>query len=402
MSAQSISRRLFLCDPVCASPHGHNVTALESFAAYFSSQSEQVEALGSESLDRSIATDRRITRHFRYLYGLLANIESSEAEIWAERALQRSIRLETDAFVGASMHDFSALIRKRQIGPNDIILLPSADFYGVMGVLQAIEAFMPSHCPKVYLRFVGVMENANHISVTPLADILDRIAQCLRVGYPINVSAETPIYARYLTDWLQCDVVVIPYPPKIRKALPLSTARPFTIFSAGSARSDKGWKRLLPIIARVRRASERIDTRFLIQVPTDHELARDQGYASQLYATPGVELLASSLSAAEMLRAYTEAHAVILPYDAAIYRLRGSATFMEAIAYGRFVFATANTGFSEQVSRYNAGSLCTSDDDFASAIVSVSASSFEKREEQMHQARKEFLSDADAAYGMWI
>lgn len=400
-SPNKASRRLIICDPVCVLPYGHNATAMEYFRHHFLGKFSEVECLGAKYLPERIAINAEITPFFEFLYGRFINVESDEIDLWTDDIVRKNIRNRRDVFLEVAVQDFRRVMSQFSLGCNDAILLPSADFYAVLGLLKAVQGISRDRCPQIYLRFIGVMENASYSSTAPLEMLVAEIRRCVLAGFPLSISAETPPYADLLASHLDMNVLVTPY-PMAKLQLQMPPSGPFTVFYAGSARHDKGWGRILDITTQVRRSAQGRGVQFLLQLLPDRDLIYWQTYASQLYATPGVELIPASISSEEMHQLYSRSHAVLLPYDEEIYRLRGSAILMESLAYGRYVMASRRVGFAGQIEYYNAGVLCESNVDFAEAVIGASLRDRDQLQRQMRQARSRFLVDTETSYQTWV
>ena len=187
------------------------------------------------------------------------------------------------------------------------------------------------------------------------------------LGTRISISAEVESYAKYLEDKLQCAVSVVDF-PATGETIPLPKATPYVIGAVGSGRPDKGYFRLFNIIDTHNRlyGSQRVKFRIQKMNPEDH--CYDQQYEQRLANIKNVELLAYKLTEQEMRDQYARAHALLLPYCQETYRLRGSAIQAEAIASGRQLIASKNTGFEGMIKTLGNGIVCQTDREFAESI----------------------------------
>jgi glycosyltransferase involved in cell wall biosynthesis len=132
------------------------------------------------------------------------------------------------------------------------------------------------------------------------------------------------------------------------------------------------------------------------------EAVHQSRYTNQLGALPGVTLLSSSITEAEMNRMYAEADLILVPYDADIYRYRGSAVVMESISRARPVLVLNGPAFCDQVRYYGCGEVCPSPAELAAGIVQAARRSDPSQRHSLLQARQRFLRDAEHAFNDWV
>jgi len=395
----SVPRRMFICDPICVLPFGHNAPAMAYFRSFFAPDFDRIECCVGLPFAQSAAERYGFRKCFTYLYeGILPADDSGDA---GALATDVDRPWPNDAPSRVAKQDYLSLIQQEELGRSDVLFLPSADFYSIHGVLQALGEVSPLRSPAVLLRLIGVMENASHVVLEPLRHLCEAIEAARRAGHRILVAAETPVYANHLAASFDIEVAMLPY-PLLAEAIPLPPAKPFVVASAGSARFDKGFLDLMPIIRQVRRLDEGLDIEFRIQGLTDRQVVHHQSYTNQLYAMPGVVLLPAVLSDAEMRDLYAGCHAVLLPYEQSIYRLRGSAVLMEAIAYGRHTIARDSLGFSCQIDYYQNGALCSSNEAFAKAIIEAARLPHDVMQRRLTLARSRYQHDTASAYRVWM
>lgn len=392
------ARRMFICDPICVLPFGHNAPAMTYFRSFFAPDFDQIECRVGLPLSDAAANRQGLRRYFTYLYNDVMPVENAGSGCVAADS---DGPWPYDAASRAAKQDYLGLLTQEALGRHDVLFLPSADFYSVHGLLEALRDRPPETSPSVLLRLIGVMENANHVVLEPMKHLCTAIETARRAGHRILVAAETPVYANFLAASFDIDVAMLPY-PLLADAIPLPRTERFVVASAGSARFDKGFLDLLPIIREVRRLDEGLDIEFRIQGLTDRQVVHHQSYTNQLYAMPGVVLLPAVLTQDEMRDLYAECHAVLLPYEQTIYQLRGSAILMEAIAYGRHTIARSNLGFSCQIDYYQNGVLCSSNETFAQAVIEAARLPREMLQRRLNLARSRYEHDTASAYRVWM
>lgn len=387
--------RLFLLDPVCVLPFGHNVPSLNYYRHYLSARFNVVGPFVCRHLPEQVQGTWDFQRHFEFYYHDFMRIAAPETP------LPEGLGHSADRLLQSARRDVAALLAHHGVDTNDRIFVPSADYYLVRALIDELLLRAPEQRPHLYLRFIGVMEGASRSVPQPFEELLSGLRGAIAGGLPISLAAETPSYADLLSVRTGRPVATVPY-PLIGEQVPLPAGPTLRIYSAGSARFDKGYLDLLTIAKAVALSPLGPRVSFAIQILPDAELQAVQTYTSQLYACPGVTLLPAILTADEVLEQYRRCHAVIMPYDVEVYRMRGSAILMEAIAYGRSVLTGGGTAFAPQVQYYGNGAVCHDTGAYLAAIEGLLAAAPAETELRLAQARSRFAIDTDAAYQSWI
>ncbi|KSV69050.1 hypothetical protein N182_32895 [Sinorhizobium sp. GL2] len=306
-----------------------------------------------------------------------------------------------DEFERIATNDARRLLGTYQIGPDDDILFPHLDFYGVAGMLNALGELPLKARPRLLLRFIGVMENATITYRRPTAELLARVRAAMSQGTSIRVSAETPRYADHLAAQLGVTVAVTGYPYEA-DVMPMQLDIPFTFYCPGSARFDKGFLELASVFGAVRKACGDLSIRFITQILPDRDLQHHLDTLMRIYAIPGVELQASAIDADDMIATFRRSHAVLLPYAADIYELRGSAVLMEATAYGRPAITYEGTAFAELVRYYGLGKVVASHHEMVEAAIEMGQEDRKLLEIKAAQARFRYIRDNISSYQYWM
>ncbi len=397
LSAEAVDTdRLFVCDPVCVQPFGHNVSALNYFSTAFSALFPRAIGLCCTDLPAAVSERYGFTQFYHYYYQDFMPVDAG-----TEVQIDRDGPLYADHLETLATADAQRLLTSFSINAGDSLLFPSLDFYGVVGLINALQEVRPDKAPRIFLRFIGVMESASHTYRDPERELTNRLAKALRRGLRISVSAETPRLADRLALTLGAPVSVTPY-PTVAPASPVPAQGPFVCFCPGSARLDKGFLLLHELFAAVRLRDPAITVQFVIQdLPAAQSLSH-QSYISRLYAIPGVELLPAQIDEAEMIRRYREASVILLPYDKKIYRFRGSAAMMESVCFGRPVIALEGSAFCDQIEYYGLGKVAGTVDAMVDAIFEMMDEPPDKLTVQAMQGRFRFTSDASDAYTRWF
>lgn len=405
--------RAFMCDPVCAQPFGHNVVGLKYFSDAVRTHFSEVLLLASHLLPESVRLEYGFVGAFDFYYHRQIDLGQPHRRPGAPRMARGQV---LDVERRAAVEDFSNLFNKYGPNRNDAIIFPSVDYYGAIGTFTALENIAPSDAPAVYLRFIGVMENATSTGAPGLPLLLRQIEKLTLAGYAIHLCAETPRYADYLAREIGTPVTVVPYPPhgnadRSRSASMVGRdgtdkeekpSRPFIVTCPGSSRLDKGYLSLGEIFSKTRALDTDLQIRFVTQGLPIHEALNHSRYTNQLYAIPGVHLLPSVLSEQQINDTYERTDLVLLPYDRSIYQYRGSAVFMECLARNVPVVALAGPAFCEQISYYGAGVVVNNIDEMVAEIIKHSEKRPTTTRIQLAQARHRYNIDASHAISSWL
>ncbi|SIQ58869.1 Glycosyltransferase involved in cell wall bisynthesis [Rhizobium sp. RU20A] len=391
--------RLFVCDPVCVQAFGHNVTALRYFTRAFREQYQAIVPLCCKLLDPSVVERENFVAFYNFYYHrYFPSVEAAEPAVPDG---SDDAAFYPDEFERIATDDARRLLTSYEIGPEDDILFPHLDFYGVAGMLNALSEMHPDSRPHLLLRFIGVMENATITYRKPTAELLARVRAALESGITVRVSAETPRYADYVAAELGITVAVTGYPDEA-DAMPMRQDIPFTFYCPGSARFDKGFLDLAEIFGGIRRACGDLSIRFITQILPDRDLKDHLNSLLKIQAIPGVELQPSAIEAEDMIETFRRSHAVLLPYAADIYEFRGSAVLMEATAYGRPAITYEGTAFAELVRYYGLGKVVASPADMVKAALEMAAEDRDTLEVRAKQARFRYIRDNIASYQFWM
>jgi glycosyltransferase involved in cell wall biosynthesis len=291
------------------------------------------------------------------------------------------------------------VLRRYTITTNDTIFFPSADYYGAITLLDQLMR-QPLRRPKIHMRMIGVTENVAVRNLTSRADLLRRVQEAREAGIDVCLSAETPVYATYLSRVLKGDVFYFPY-PLMGPLIPMPRVRPALVTSIGQGRDDKGYFLLADLI-RFTGFQKRAELTFAIQsIPGDHPdfCAR---YERVLEAIPNVKLLPPVLKDEEVADLYHHAAVILLPYNKKSYAMRGSAIYQEATAFGRPVIGLSDVGFADLIERYQNGYICHDLKECADAIYKCLATSPEEWEQRMQESRRLYAADLEVAMHLFL
>ncbi len=392
--------RTFIVDPVCAITFGHSLNALGYFAEMARSYGNDIIKVASRHLPLLDGKEDDIERFFEFQYDKFIEIDRKPvAKDWAGLSAQAQTSAEASATV-----DFSRFMSKFRVTADDTILFPSVDYYSLLGLLNVIETLPASRMPKVMFRFIGVMETASLDGDANLAGnhFKRRLREAMNRGMNISVCAETPKYARELTQSLRINVPTVPYIAPDIDALPMPEEGPITFLSGGSAREDKGFFRLQNIISLVNKRIDPSKWKIKIQGPPNKVFSQNSGYMAWLHSLPNAEILPGNVPYSEIVRSFRESHVSLMPYDPETYASRGSAMLMESMLFNRLTVCQDGTAFAEQGMIYKCGLVCHTDEDFADAIAIYADFKPSQIEAQAGMARKHYLEDIQKSCDVWM
>lgn len=391
--------KLIVCDPACVQPFGHNVVALKYFRDAFSAKFEETHALSCNELPTDICNLYNFKPFFKFYYD--GYIQSPNHIPMREQDILRCPINYVDPLEWVATEDAKKLLVEFSTASDDVLLFPHLDFYGVAGAINALLAAPVDRRPRLYLRFIGVMENASSSYRDPTTELIHRIRRAKERGLKVVCSAETPRLADYLAVLLGDAVSVTPY-PDFGAPMPLPTGDHFVFFCPGSARLDKGFLRLAEIFAKIRMKTQDLKIRFITQTLPFKEAKNWSSYTSTLYAIPGVEVYEPMISETEMLNLYRRASALLLPYDTEIYERRGSAAMMEGISFGRPVITLEGSAFADQVRYYGCGVVVSSIDEMVRAAIELANVPKDTLKTKVMQSNFRFTNDVKQSYNSWL
>lgn len=388
-------KRLFVVDPVCAQDFGHNLAALHYFvsSARASGVFDAVLGYCAETLKGRVDQDV-IIPYFNFNYHHIFNIKPA--------TIIDGLNVQSDRdYILRSKGDFSRLFAEMACGAEDTIFFPSADFYAIMGVLMTMRSLSKEKCPRIIFRMIGVLEYTSRIRGVGETDVIALMRECLAAGFPVEVVAETPAYATELSLRLDTVVHVTPY-PVIDELAPIDPDAPLIVAALGSGRYDKGFLRLKSILKLVVERADTMPVRFVVQNLPQVYAEPFVRYISELSALPGMLLADSVLSQQRLSDWLRRARVIVTPYAQDVYALRGSAMLMEALSVGRPNVSEADCGFSSQLAYYDCGKLCTTDEEYATAILDYLRMDISELNSRLAQARARFVFDSNSAYArLW-
>ncbi len=369
------SRRAFVADHMAVLPYGHNVEALRLFNAELARRGLSVTTLVGAQLPRDVEGTGDFQRVLTYPYNGQTEVLHKyrrfpkEAPPLASKLVKHRDRLlwtglakaGWDAMEARVTRNWLSVIAQFKIGAGDWIFLPSADHYGLLSLLGALQTLPAGQRPAVHGRLIGVMETFSYAPGPARSRLLTAVRDAQTAKINVTLSAETPVYQDYLTTVMRQDVGYLTY-PCIAPWTPVDwDARPFRLTSPGQGRIDKGYGQLVTLSDALKTRFERGDLVLTTQAMRRDDFYRKEAFEARLAAKIDLEVLPARLPSEEVTRLYERAHVLVLPYLRDVYALRGSAVYQEGLAHGRLVVTYDGTGVASMVQRYGNG-VCVKDE----------------------------------------
>jgi glycosyltransferase involved in cell wall biosynthesis len=410
----SQSGRIFLVDHMCVLPYGHNLNALilfeRAFRSYFRSPICLATRDLSDEAEEAALVDRILSYPYDGLIGTTKKGRSKQVDktaqsgasylsllkLVAHRAFYTGLNvfLRYDYVRARTVRDWRKVFRRYEIGPEDVIFFPSAEYYGCLSLLDLVRKLPPEQRPKIHFRMIGVMESANYTLESARPDFFAEIRRALADQIQLSISAETPPYCELIERMIGAPVIYMPY-PLANDQEPLAWKDIKVVSSPGQGRADKGFLRLYAIISGLLKTGALEKFSFDVQNmrrTDNHFRAR---YESTLKHVPNLRLRPARMSQAEIDEAYRKSDILVLPYDSDTYAFRGSAVYQEGLAIGRPVVCSKGLGFSGLVTKYGNGLLASSDLEFSDKIIELAAWPKDVVEQRMTAARELYQKDFD-------
>jgi hypothetical protein len=369
-------RRALLLDASCVIAGSHNPRACRLFARAFEAQGFAARYViprhGAAAFPgEEAAVERVLPYPYARRYGTIDGSPQHPLDQQLHAILERHLgeqrqRLATLALRPLADRRITLLLAgafapelgRLDLGPGDVVMLPTADLYATGALLAWLARRTPSQAPALLLRFLNILETEGlYRPYDQLKSLLRRTAALRRAGHRIVVTAEVEPWAARLERRSGFPVLLLPTPPEPVAPRPRDAQR-LGVSLLSLRRIEQGSRRLVPILqalpADLRR---RLD--FVGQA-----VRLDRREALQ---AEGVRIV-DNLSEAELAAMLATLDVTLLPYLPEDYATRGSSMLFEAANHAHHVLASAGCGFSSEIESFGLGSLCASDEAFATAL----------------------------------
>lgn len=364
--ANNKTGRVFITDFMCAFGFGHNPKSVALFKKAFDSLGFEVICLVPSNFS---VGEYKFNNELYYPYSNLITPDNPSIFQYKQinrRLTQISKYLNVQPKVWLAYLSWHRVFKKHEIGPDDLIFFPSADYVGAISLLNFLNK-KNKNFPKVHFRFINVLENYKLLNKFPRNELIKSIKNLFN-KIDISISTETISYSKYISKILNIKILYFPYP---FFDCFTNTPERFIVSSPGAGRADKGFFETYEIAKHLCIADPTAKVTIQVQEIPKSNGYYDADYSEKLREMPNVELLPSRLTDSEIDSVMKSASAYFLPYDASTYSLRGSAIFQEAIMYNRPVITKPGLGFSDLVTRYKAGVVVESPKQFAESILRI-------------------------------
>ena len=237
--------------------------------------------------------------------------------------------------------------------PVDHLVVPSADVELICG-LATLRSQIPNLAnAHIHARLITLTPSIELLRAGPAATPAYRALMENRMR-GVHLYVETPAMRDHIaaTYGLPSDVYPYLLAPAPFAPKPRTSETVFGYF--GGMRNEKGFDRLLPIIAKVASARTPSDPQltFIIHA-SDARGSRADSLRKAFAAltSPGLKiaLLAGPLSAAGYQTRFDEIDVALLPYTGTRYALSGSGIVCEALAMGKAVITSTGLSFGGQL-----------------------------------------------------
>jgi glycosyltransferase involved in cell wall biosynthesis len=331
--------RILIVDPGVHSRGGHHYNAVQRLQGELAKLGLAAPCLGSAYADAEVVRDLACTPTFtRSVYGRSYATPGEFAESVEE----------------TSRNLAQSLTRQRRSA--DLLILPCCD--------QVLAASIARHFGRIWLRsaphvLLWLLYGPHYLLSTddPRAVALGAecrgafasLAASLGDARRLHAYAETQQMADFYHPLIGLKIGVMPAPGLLmpaRSERPRTTGRPPTVLCIGFANRPKGYRLLPEAIEPVLRRHR--DVRFLIHgIVKGSDAEGDQPIFDRLSALgERVVVRQDVLSDRDYAALLGEADLLLLPYDPAVYRTRGSGVFSDARRIGLPVVATGTCAFA--------------------------------------------------------
>lgn len=289
------------------------------------------------------------------------------------------------------------LFKKYQFSKNDMIVFPSADYYGAIAFLKQISKMKIEERPRIHFRFIGGLEHPHSFYKNTLFNLIKVINQNY---HSISLNAEVLEYANYLNSLIpNIKVGTEPYLISQEKSLPTKTTnhnKPFTILLPGSNRAEKGYFEIFNIAKEL--LFELSDINFVVQDMNSKNVYFNKKYRAKLNSLANVKLLPPVLDREELLELYNQTDLILLPYDPHVYHFRGSGIHYEAIEHGIPVIAKKGSGFSAEIKSWQSGWIYETIQELVNCIQDFNSMTEDEKYTMTNNALENFKSASNETY----
>ena len=396
-------KRAFIIDFACCIPFGHNLFSVNLFYEKVSRMGFEAKAVVCKRIRKyQYVASPHFDFELPFLYkGIVIDITKYRLIrlFYALLRMVESLRIgKTSMLSSKAMLASKRLFKKYQFTSEDIIILPSADFYGTKAILKQLGKLAVEKRPKLHLRFIGVLE---HAQVYTRNSVYELVKLINTYHETVTVSAEVAIYARYLNLLLpHHDVIASPY-PVLEGNIPSTVYEKtedsvFSILLPGTNRIEKGYYDIFNITKEL--LFQFPDIEVVVQDMKKWDKHFNGKYRKKLKRLANVTLIDAILPRKELDKLYDKANAILLPYDPIIYEFRGSGVHYEAIQRSIPVLVNKGVGFVGEVQDWSSGWTYETKEELYAHISHIRTMSKNEVQAMMDNAFVKFKQCSDEAY----
>ena len=266
--------------------------------------------------------------------------------------------------------------RAQHFGPQDIVVIPTADLDSLESSIEASRA-LGQNSPRICLRFLNA-----ELGEKKLAQRDKRLSVANDLPTNISLFSETEELAAYLNSRFSLSVTgsfFMPCSILASKTPTLSNVddRHIRVGVFGPPRPEKGSARLANIISTlVRRVESSTEFHFDFLVQGSSKDFGTNGVYSALGASTNgstsvkITPIPDRITPLEFGEFFTSVDMLVLPYEPSIYSLQGSGVIQDGISALKPIIYTKGMSMQSLLSHGNA-IAAVSDNDFADAIMLV-------------------------------
>ncbi len=289
------------------------------------------------------------------------------------------------------------LFKVHNFTTEDILILPSADYYGTKALLKKIQTISIEDRPRIHVRFIGSLETPHSFYKNNLFELIELINNNYQT---LTVSAEVPIYAKYLDSIIpKLKVIAEPFPVEgleKKKSYSIKKEEPFVVLLPGSNRADKGYFDIFNIAKEI--LFEFPSVKLVVQDMKRQNEFFNRKYRKKLSQLVNVELLDAVLSRKRIEGLYENANLILLPYYPDVYHFRGSGIHYEALQNRIPVLARKGCGFVDEINKWSSGWTYETKQDLLLRLKEIIEMDSEKIDQKMENAFNKFKKTSDEAY----
>ena len=396
--------RSFIIDYGCCLPYGHNLHAVNLYKRKEEVRGKKAIAVVCKRVKSFY--DKKQDNFYFLLPTLHKGLLIEAVDNYFVRLYMKLIRIlllfpffwKSNILTTRGLSSMKKLFKTFDIGHQDTIIYPSADYYGTKALLKTLSIIKVENQPKVHLRFIGSLETPHSFSNHHLPELIDLIQEN---HHNVSVSAEVPIYARYLNSLLpEINVMAAPFPVEERENTFSTETSPreknYIIILPGSNRVDKGYFEIYSLAKEILYKFPSV--RMVMQDMKKENKFFNKKYQKKLKNLANITLKKAVLPKDEILEMYSKADLILLPYDPHVYHLRGSGIHYEAIENRIPVLAKKGVGFAEEIENWGSGWLYETKQDVLHRLNKIMKLSIEEKENQMKEAYNKYKKSSDEAY----